>query len=107
MKDFVHIEKSVRIFGISTSTFYIWGSDLPHSCSESFFKKCNRIYSNQITPYEINAVKKCLFDPATVVRPRPPVIDIIASTNLEILVQKLVIHRESDFNKSSSNYNCY
>ena len=66
VKDFVPIEKAVRIFGISTSTFYIWVSDLQHSCSESFFNKCNRIYSNQITPYEINAVKKCLLNPATI-----------------------------------------
>ena len=65
-KDFVPIEKAVRIFGISTSTFYTWVSDLEHLCSKSFFNKCNRIYSNQITPHEIKAVKKALLNPSTI-----------------------------------------
>lgn len=64
-KDFVPVEKAVRIFGISKSTFYTWVSDLEHLCSKSFFNKCNRIYSNQLTPNEIKAVKKSLLNPAT------------------------------------------
>ena len=64
-KDFVTVENAVRIFGISTSTFYTWVSDLEHSCPKSFFNKCNRIYSNQLTPHEIKAVKKALLNPAT------------------------------------------
>ncbi len=66
VKDFVPVEKAVRIFGISTSTFYTWVSDLQHLCSKSFFNKCNRIYSNQIAPHEIRAVKKALLNPSTI-----------------------------------------
>lgn len=64
-KDFVSVENAVRIFGISTSTFYTWVSDLEHNCTKSFFKKCNRIYSNQFTPHEIKSVKKALLNPST------------------------------------------
>ncbi|MDG1331836.1 MAG: DDE-type integrase/transposase/recombinase [Crocinitomicaceae bacterium] len=65
-KELVSVEKAVELFGISTSTFYTWVSDLEHSCTKSFFNKCNRIYSNQITPHEIRAVKKALLNPATI-----------------------------------------
>jgi putative transposase len=64
-KSQVPIEKAVKLFGISTSTFYTWVSDLHHSCSNSFFKKCTRIYSNQVTPMEIKAVQKSLTNMAT------------------------------------------
>ena len=65
VKEFVPIEKAVKIFNISSSTFHLWATELHHSCESSFFRKCNRIYSNQVTPTEIQAVKKSLTNSAT------------------------------------------
>ncbi len=64
-KSFVPIEKAVKLFNISSSTFHVWVSDLQNTCSLSFFKRCNKVYSNQITPNEIKAVKLALTNPST------------------------------------------
>lgn len=65
VKEFIPINKAVQIFGISASTYHIWKTDLHHSCESSFFKKCVRMYSNQITPMEIHAVKESLENETT------------------------------------------
>ena len=65
VREFVPIEKAVKMFNISPSTFHVWVSDLHNSCSFSFFKRCNKVYPNQITPTEIKAVKQALTNPAT------------------------------------------
>ena len=64
-KQFVPIEKAVRIFNISKSTFHVWVTDVKLKCKSSYFGACNRIYSNQIIPSEIIAVKKALRNPRT------------------------------------------
>lgn len=65
VRGYIPVEKAVKLFNITRSTFYIWSSDVLHKCEKSYFNRCNRIYSNQVTPMEIEAVKERLSDPAT------------------------------------------
>lgn len=65
VKEHIPVEKAVKMFSISRATFYIWSSDIKHKCEKSYFNRCNRIYSGQIMPGEIENVKECLTDPAT------------------------------------------
>ncbi len=63
VKDIVSIEKAVKVFNISKSTFHTWVTDVKLSCDKSFFKMCNRVYPNQIMPHEINNIKNALLNP--------------------------------------------
>jgi len=59
-KHLIPITKAVKIFGVTRATYHTWVLNYKLQCDNSFFKKCNRIYSNQITPVEIKAVKDAL-----------------------------------------------
>ena len=65
VQDIVPINKSIKIFKISSSTLNIWKKDVEYFCSKSFFNQCNRFYPNQILPQEIQKLKKALLNPAT------------------------------------------
>jgi putative transposase len=56
------LEKAVRIFNISTRTYYNWLLTSKTNCFESFFQACNRVYSSQLTRPEINKMKDLLTD---------------------------------------------
>ncbi|PCI95243.1 MAG: hypothetical protein COB15_12330 [Flavobacteriales bacterium] len=62
-KGIISIEKAVQVFNISKSTFHTWVIDVKLQCSKSYFKKCNSIYSNQVTPMEVKAAKAALMNP--------------------------------------------
>lgn len=64
-KKLISIDKAVKVFGISAGTFYTWVIDTQLSCSKSYFKKCNRVYSNQVTPTEVKTIKQALRNPKT------------------------------------------
>jgi len=65
VRGYIPIEKAVKMFNISRGTFHIWASDIQHKCEKSYFNKCNRIYSGQIMPSEVEKAQECLTDPAT------------------------------------------
>ena len=56
------LEKAVRVFNISTKTYYNWLLTSKTKCFESFFQACNRVYSSQLTKPEINKMKDLLVD---------------------------------------------
>lgn len=64
-QDVIPINKAVKVFGISTTTFYTWVAEVKYSCSESLLKKCYGRYSTQITPIEIQAIKSSLLKKET------------------------------------------
>lgn len=64
-KELVPIDNAIRIFNISRSTFHSWVIDVKFKCNESYFGMCNRIYSNQITTNEVQAIKTVLRNPRT------------------------------------------
>ncbi len=61
----IPINKAVKIFKISTTTFYTWVADVKLTCSNSAFKLCNKMYSSQITPMEVKAIKAALMNRKT------------------------------------------
>ena len=61
----IPVYKAVKIFKISTTTFYTWVADVKLSCSNSAFQLCNKMYSSQITPMEVKAIKTALMDRKT------------------------------------------
>lgn len=61
----IPVNKAVKIFNISTTTFYTWVADVKLSCSNSAFKLCNKMYSSQITPMEVKAIKEALMNRKT------------------------------------------
>jgi hypothetical protein len=61
----IPVNKAVKIFKISTTTFYTWVADVKLSCSNSAFQLCNKMYSSQITPMEVKAIKAALIDRKT------------------------------------------
>jgi putative transposase len=64
-KEIIPIYKAVKIFRISTTTFYTWVADVKLRCKKSVFELCNKIYPSQITPFEVKAIKKALLNPKT------------------------------------------
>jgi len=64
-KEVIPIAKAVKIFQISTTTFYTWVADVKLTCSNSYFKLCNKMYSSQITPMEVKAIKTALMERKT------------------------------------------
>lgn len=62
-RDLVPITKAVKLFGISRATFHAWVVDVKLRCSKSYFQQCNRVYSTQITPLEVEAIKRALLHP--------------------------------------------
>ncbi len=63
VKNVVSIEKAVKVFNISKSTFHTWMIDVKLACDKSFFKKCNRVYPNQIMPQEVKNIREALLNP--------------------------------------------
>jgi hypothetical protein len=61
----IPVNKAVKIFKISTTTFYTWVADVKLNCSNSAFKLCNKMYSSQITPMEVKAIKEALMNRKT------------------------------------------
>ncbi len=57
VKDIIPINKALKVFNISRSTFENYKSILIHQCESSYFKWCTRRYSNQLLPMEVNAIK--------------------------------------------------
>ena len=65
-RDIVPVNKAVKLFQISTTTFYSWVADVTLTCTNSVFKLCNRTYSSQSdTTKEVKAVKQALMKPST------------------------------------------
>ncbi|MBL4624067.1 MAG: DDE-type integrase/transposase/recombinase [Flavobacteriales bacterium] len=61
----IPVQKAVKIFKISTSTFYTWVADVHLVCANSYFQLCNKIYSSQITPVEVQSIKAALTNKKT------------------------------------------
>ena len=61
----IPVNKAVKLFKISTTTFYTWVADVKLTCSNSVFQLCNKMYSSQITPIEVKAIKAALMNKKT------------------------------------------
>ncbi|MCB9187870.1 MAG: transposase [Flavobacteriales bacterium] len=64
VREYVPIDKAVKLFSITRSTFYTWTSDVTNKCKNSYFNRCNKLYSGQIIPSEIQKAKEYLTNPA-------------------------------------------
>ena len=64
-RDTLSIDKAVKFFDISKSTFHNWVIETKVKCQKSFSKKCNKLYPGQILPDEVKAIKIALRNPKT------------------------------------------
>lgn len=64
-KELIPISKAVEVFNISRGTFHTWLVDVKYECEKSYFKKCNKMFPNQILPKEVVQIKKALTNPKT------------------------------------------
>lgn len=64
-KHTIPVQKAVKLFHISPSTFYAWCLEVKVKCEHSYFKKCTRVYANQLIPAEVRQIKKALTHPKT------------------------------------------
>ena len=62
VKDIVPINKALKIFNISRSTFENYKSILIHKCEASYFNWCTRRFPNQLLPVEVKAIKTYMSD---------------------------------------------
>lgn len=56
VKDSISINKSLKIFNISRSTYENYKSIVIHKCNVSYFKWCVKRFSNQLLPTEIERI---------------------------------------------------
>ena len=57
VKDSISINKALKIFNISRSTFENYKSIVIHKCNASYFKWCVKRFSNQLLPIEVKTIK--------------------------------------------------
>ena len=62
VKDHIPIEKALKVFNISRSTFENYKSILIHKCESSYFKWCTRRFSSQLLPTEVTTIKNYMND---------------------------------------------
>ena len=62
VKDYIPIEKALKVFNISRSTFEHYKSILIYKCDTSYFNWCSRRIPNQLLPKEVTTIKKYMKD---------------------------------------------
>jgi putative transposase len=62
VKDIVPIDKALKIFNISISTFENYKSILIHKCESSYFNWCTKRFPNQLLPKEVLTIKTYMQD---------------------------------------------
>ena len=62
VKGYIPIEKALKVFNISRSTFEHYKSIIIHKCDASYFKWCVRRFLGQLLPKEILTIKKYMTD---------------------------------------------
>ena len=62
VKQFIPIDKALKTFNISRSTFENYKSILIHKCDSSYFHWCTRRFSNQLLPKEVQTIKSYMTD---------------------------------------------
>ena len=62
VKDAIPIEKALKVFNISRSTFENYKSIVIHKCNASYFKWCVKRFTNQLLPTEVETIKKYMTD---------------------------------------------
>ncbi|MBN1411667.1 MAG: transposase family protein [Spirochaetales bacterium] len=63
-RDSLKLDLACRFFHISPSTFHSWSKQVKNKCLDSTFNLCLRIWPNQLTKTEVNAVKTVCSDPS-------------------------------------------
>ncbi len=58
VKDVISINKALKIFNISRSTFENYKSIVIHKCETSYFNWCTKRFPNQLLPTEIETIKQ-------------------------------------------------
>jgi len=58
LKDIIPIDNALKLFNISRTTFQNYKSIIIHKCESSYFKWCNRRFSNQLLPKEVETIKE-------------------------------------------------
>jgi putative transposase len=62
VKDIVPINKALKVFNISRSTFENYKSILIHKCDASYFNWCTKRFPNQLLSIEVNTIKTYMDD---------------------------------------------
>jgi len=62
VKQTIPIDKALKVFNISRSTFENYKSVVIHKCNTSYFNWCVTRFSNQLLPKEVQAIKKYMSD---------------------------------------------
>lgn len=60
VKSSIPIDKALKVFNISRSTFENYKSIVIHKCSASYFNWCTKRFSNQLLPKEVQTIKNYL-----------------------------------------------
>lgn len=58
VKDYIPINKALKVFNISRSTFENYKSIVVHKCNASYFKWCAKRFNNQLLPAEVETIKQ-------------------------------------------------
>jgi len=62
VKKIIPIDKALKIFNISRSTFENYKSIVIHKCDSSYFNWCTRRFPNQLLPTEVKTIKTYMSD---------------------------------------------
>lgn len=60
VRDIIPIDKALKVFNISRSTFENYKSILIHKCDSSYFNWCTKRFPNQLLPREVKTIKSYL-----------------------------------------------
>ncbi len=62
VKAYVPINKALKVFNISRSTFENYKSIVIHKCNTSYFKWCVKRFSNQLLSTEVEIIKQYMIN---------------------------------------------
>lgn len=62
VKNIIPIDKALKVFNISRSTFESYKSILIHKCESSYFNWCTKRLPNQLLPVEVKTIKTYMSD---------------------------------------------
>ena len=62
VKDIISIDKALKVFNISRSTFENYKSIVIHKCESSYFNWCTKRFPNQLLPTEVTTIKTYMND---------------------------------------------
>ncbi|WP_323787682.1 DDE-type integrase/transposase/recombinase [Psychroserpens sp.] len=62
LKNIIPIDNALKLFNISRTTYQNYKTIVIHKCEASYFKWCNRRFSNQLLPKEVEMIKEYMED---------------------------------------------